>query len=1813
MIHMSVTVLWLLAISKLVYGCQFYPAGEYLRFVRIPESMPVGHEVLQIEVHPRRNLSLQPVDKAEDVEYFKFRAVNRSVVSVRLSKPLDTLVDGPNPQSVLKFRMVCDYDDGDDTISSYLSVSVYVEDINDNEPVFVDAPYTVTVDEITATGSTIFNDILARDNDKPNTPNSDVHYSIIGGNERGKFSIEDTNPASLLLRNPLDYDAGDTHFVLTILASDRGTPQKNKTTTIAVTVLDNDDLIPKFTQEMYRTQVLEFYPATNRRIHQELKFNPPIQALDQDISINSSVRYDISAGNDKNLFAIDPDNGTIFLERELDLEAQPSSIFTLQIQATQTDNPLKYDTAKVEIELLDINDNLPQFEVDIYNISIVENLPNGFSVLQVVATDQDQGDNSDFVYHLVDPSQAFNIDAKSGWLSVRNQAKLDREQRSSLSMRVYAKEKVRSVLDTVSEISDPYTTVEVTLLDANDNNPMFLPSNIYDFSVSQDASIGQIIGKVEAKDPDLGRNGQVMYTIQKGVNATLVNDNFFAVDPLQGTIKIANNPLLKGKHTLFIEAADQPINPTERRFSLAVVTIHVISSDENHHPEFIGAPYEFWVGNDAPVGTSIGQIRVEGNIEKEKVLYDLLHGYHEGVPFAVEERSGTISVVDEMNKFDRTVYNFEAVATNDKSLSLSANVTVHVVESDASAVNRNNEPVMFVFRVRENQAGAMVGQLIKKNNGRRIQNHFDSVMGQRNQKFVIVNQLEVQNKFAISQDGTIYTQQPLDREERSNYQLTIIAESGKRVIRSLFHVNITVEDENDNPPVFERQWYEGRVEENASPGTEVQLEVPLKITDADAGPNAIFIVAVKGNGSEAFMIDQKTHKITVRDGTMLDRETKDTYNLRLIAKDRGNLSSEAKLTIRIDDINDHTPRFVQMVIHHREGIDISPSSRNKHRGSSKNHTDSHSPKDLPIVIVPETTAIGISIIRLRAADEDIDNNAAVSYRILSETYIPESGTVSKAYTTPHFTIHPISGEVSVASVLPPETDFILNISATDKGGLEGRTSIKIHIKDVNNHAPHFEKAWYDFSIPEGVYHEHTLGQIQATDDDFGINGNISYSIVQKRDTSSDFPFKMLSDGSLMVDGELDREFQEFYTFRIVAEDRGEKPHRTTVDVDVRISDLNDNYPVFYNYDKIIQVQSGDFDDKMFVKKVLARKDFLIPVYYASVLENNGSGVPIARVYANDSDLQANGNGLVLFHIPRKRNQRELFTIDSKEGVITTLNSLDYEEEPVHNITVLASDLGKPSLTSTALVIVDVVDVQEPVEELSSPIFAHRYYEMEVEENCAIPINLLALNVSAEYSNKRFGSLRFGLIPDEHSSYFSVNTVNGSVHLIKSPDRELTPTLKAKIRVDRLSKKGKSVQMIYPMQSDAFVDLAPNEVKLIVHVLDENDNSPKFKTNGRPIVAAIPNGVPYGHPVTKIQATDDDIGLNADIRYQILSRSDDDTHKFIIDPISGQIKTATSFLYNLGHVFGFDVKATDRAGGEDGKSAISNVFVFIISDLDKIIMTVDKKPEEVENKIQNVTHILSGISGLDIKVRKIEPHYDKESQNVIATDLYLYAVDTLMNSIIDNEIVSQSLKDKELEVKSALEPIKVLSLTSTTENEIRSQRSEKTILSGIEAMTIILGCVIFLGAFTAAICVACFNRKKSKYKKTTNLFSNLDPADLPFSLYTGTKSMTQLSACRPRSLFNPLSFIEDSTDSYTDTECHRRRMSYRHNPSCTRNHDSKCPQQSLMRSHSLGMLGASMVSLHSSGRDSGIEAHNRRVSARCQCRHGAVFSSGNSSK
>lgn len=370
------------------------------------------------------------------------------------------------------------------------------------------------------------------------------------------------------------------------------------------------------------------FSSQGERIHKLIKFENPIYAYDQDKAIDTPIRYDIIAGNERHLFYLDHVNGSLFLEREIDLDAErslPGNTFVLQIQASQIDNPLKTGVARVEVEIIDLNDNLPEFEVDFYNISIVENLPNGFSVLQIVATDLDQGENGEFSYQLDDKSGAFALDSKSGWLTVKDQTILDRERRSHIKMRVYAKEKVPNVLSKKRESSSSSVGVEVTLLDANDNNPTFIPNNVYEFTISTEAKSGDVVGQVHAIDPDLGRNGFVKYSIQRSSNGS----NPFKIDKM-GQIRIANSNLQIGRHLLFVEAADQPLNPSEKRVSLAVITVNVKNANPKDLPEFIGAPYEFWVGANVEVGTSVGQIRITEGIEKKKLMYDLLHSYHEG-------------------------------------------------------------------------------------------------------------------------------------------------------------------------------------------------------------------------------------------------------------------------------------------------------------------------------------------------------------------------------------------------------------------------------------------------------------------------------------------------------------------------------------------------------------------------------------------------------------------------------------------------------------------------------------------------------------------------------------------------------------------------------------------------------------------------------------------------------------------------------------------------------------------------------------------------------------------------------------------------------------------------------------------------------------------------------------------------------------------------------------------------------------------------------------------------------------------------------
>lgn len=175
----------------------------------------------------RNSVILKGMERSGDQSYFRLRDVNSTTIQVLLEKSLEDLVDRDVPQNLLKFKIMCSSASGRaEELSSFMTVTVYIEDINDHAPTFLNLPYEVQIDELTPVGSTIFQNIVAFDRDKPNTPNSDIQYALgpqelgVGSTSGGAFfSLESPHRPSVVLRRSLDFDEGVRSFNLMIIAS----------------------------------------------------------------------------------------------------------------------------------------------------------------------------------------------------------------------------------------------------------------------------------------------------------------------------------------------------------------------------------------------------------------------------------------------------------------------------------------------------------------------------------------------------------------------------------------------------------------------------------------------------------------------------------------------------------------------------------------------------------------------------------------------------------------------------------------------------------------------------------------------------------------------------------------------------------------------------------------------------------------------------------------------------------------------------------------------------------------------------------------------------------------------------------------------------------------------------------------------------------------------------------------------------------------------------------------------------------------------------------------------------------------------------------------------------------------------------------------------------------------------------------------------------------------------------------------------------------------------------------------------------------
>ncbi|XP_072812293.1 protocadherin-19 isoform X6 [Vicugna pacos] len=440
--------------------------------------------------------------------------------------------------------------------------------------------------------------------------------------------------------------------------------------------------------------------------------------------------------------------------------------------------------------------------------------------------------------------------------------------------------------------------------------------------------------------------------------------------------------------------------------------------------------------------------------------------------------------------------------------------------------------------------------------------------------------------------------------------------------------------------------------------------------------------------------------------------------------------------------------------------------------------------------------------------------------------------------------------------------------------------IKVEIKDLNDNAPSFPAAQIELEISEAASPGTRIPLDSAYDPDSGSFGVQTYELTPNELFGLDI--KTRGDGSrfaeLVVEKSLDRETQSHYSFRITALDGGDPPHLGTVGLSIKVTDSNDNNPVF-----------GE------------------STYSVSVPENSPPNTPVIRLNASDPDEGTNGQVVYSFYGYVNDRTRELFQIDPHSGLVTVTGALDYEEGHVYELDVQAKDLGPNSIPAHCKVTVSVLDTNDnpPVINLLSV----NSELVEVSESAPPGYVIALVRVSDRDSglNGRVQCRLLGNVPFRLQEYESFSTILVDGRLDREQHDQYNLTIQAR---------------------DSGVPMLQSAKSFTVRITDENDNHPHFSKPYYQVIVQE-NNTP-GAYLLSVSARDPDMGLNGSVSYQIVPSQVRDMPVFTyvsINPNSGDIYALRSFNHEQTKAFEFKVLAKD--GGLPSLQSNATVRVIIL--------------------------------------------------------------------------------------------------------------------------------------------------------------------------------------------------------------------------------------------------------------------------------------------
>lgn len=635
-------------------------------YANISEASVIGTSVLQVNAKDSDTGNNQEVffqlveEKGKSSDYF---TIDRDTGVITTAQILD---HEEIQQHKLRVRVV---DGGVPALSSDVTVTIDVTDLNDNAPTFSELTYKSTVSELAPRGHFI---IQVQASDADSSDSNNLEFSIVSGNEEQNFGIDKQTGAIVISNHRRPHM--QPLYKLSVSVSDG---VFRNSVLVMVTVIGANFHNPTFSQLEYVVELIENSPVGT--LVAEAK------ATDDDEGIYGQIHYQIVNDFAKDKFSVN-DNGEIFTLESLDRENAIEKVIPISLIAK--DGGGKVGFCIVSVILTDVNDNAPQFRAAEYKATIASDAPRGTSVVRIAASDMDEGSNADIEYSIEadveNVEENFEIHPTTGVI-------VTKESLIGLENELYAFF-VRAK-DTGSPPKHSVVQVYISIVAPETPIPKFSEPH-YRNTIAEDLLIGTEIDVIQAESEQ-----PVVYSLVKGNTPESNENEVFVVDRDSGALKLQKS--LDHETAKWYQLTLLAQTKYENYEIGASVNINIQVKDVNDNkPVFESDPYEAVIVENLPSGTQVIQVKAtdQDSGTNGHVVYSLnpkqnLQEISE--LFAVNSETGWVTTLKELDREKMNKYTIAVLATDQ------GDKVQHVTSTrvEVAVVDVNDNPPRFTAEI----------------------------------------------------------------------------------------------------------------------------------------------------------------------------------------------------------------------------------------------------------------------------------------------------------------------------------------------------------------------------------------------------------------------------------------------------------------------------------------------------------------------------------------------------------------------------------------------------------------------------------------------------------------------------------------------------------------------------------------------------------------------------------------------------------------------------------------------------------------------------------------------------------------------------------------------------------------------------------------------------------------------------------------------------------------------------------------------------------------------------------------------------------